>query len=128
MTALGCGLVECDGLDVAEIEAVDCAPDVELQDAPEPFVGDTNNTGGSGDRHLAHQQQGGLLEQQGEAAVGACPGNGDAQHTMIGAIAARDAGGDKAGVLEEVEMAPGCLLPVMRLAELAAGWAGEAGA
>src|SRR5208283_4658868 len=127
VAALGGGLVERDGLDVAEIEVVHGTPDVELQHAPEPLVGDPDDTGGSGDLHFAHQQQGGLFEQQGEAAVGTGPRDVDAEYSMVGAIAARDAGGDEAGVLEEAEMAPGRLLPVVRLAEPAAGWAREAG-
>jgi hypothetical protein len=56
VAALGGGLVERDGLDMAEVKAVDGPADVELQDAPEPVIGDTYNTGG-GDGHLAHQHQ-----------------------------------------------------------------------
>jgi hypothetical protein len=52
----------------------------------------------------------------------------DAQHPVIGAISARDTGGDEAGVLEEVEMKPGHHLPIVRLARTAARWAGETGA
>jgi hypothetical protein len=40
---------------------------------------------------------------------------------MIGTVGAWDAGGDEAGVLEEVEVTPGCLLPVMWFAEPSAG-------
>jgi hypothetical protein len=73
VAAPGGGLVERDGLDVAQIEPLDRLADIELQDAPEPLVGDADDAGGGGDRHLAHQQQSDLLEQQGEAAVRAHP-------------------------------------------------------
>lgn len=122
---LGGGLVERDGLDVAKIEPLDCLADIELQDALEPPVGDTDDAGG-GDRPLAHQQQRDPLEQQGEPAVRSGSGNVDAQHAVVGAVGARDTCRDNAGVPEEIEVPPAQLLPVVRLAEPAAGWAGEA--
>ena len=90
------------GPDAAEIEAGDGLVDVEEQDTPKPLVGDTDDLRGGGDRHFTHQRQRGLFEQQGEAAVRTRPGHAsDTQHPVIGAIGARDAGGDE-GVLEEV--------------------------
>jgi hypothetical protein len=46
LAASGGGLVERDSLDVAQIEPLDCLADIELQDTPEPLVGDTDDTGG----------------------------------------------------------------------------------
>ena len=71
---------------MAQIEPLDCLADIEPQDAPEPLVGDTDETGGGEDRPLAHQQQSDLLEQQGETAVRSGPWHVDAQHTVVGAV------------------------------------------
>ena len=46
------------------------------------------------------------------------PGDADAQHAVVGAVGARHAGRDVAGVLKEVEMPPGELGAVVRLAGL----------
>ena len=77
------------------------------------------------DRHLAYQHQGRLLKQQGEAAALTGPRHGDPQHAMLGAVGARHLGRDVAVVLEEVQVAPGELGEVVRLARLAAHRAGE---
>ena len=127
LATLGGGLVERDGLDVAKIEPLDRLADIELQDALEPPIGDTDDGGGGGDGHLAHQQQRDPLEQQGEPAVRSGPGNIDAQHAVVGAVGTRDTCRDNVGVPEEIEVPPAQLLPVVRLTEPAAGWAGEAG-
>lgn len=126
MAAFGGGFVERDGPHSAEIETVDGLADVELQDAPEPLVGDADDPSGRGDGPLAHQRQRGLFEQQGEAAVRTRPRYVDTQYAVVGAIGSGDAGGDKAGMLEEVEVTSGHLLPVVWLAQAAAGWAGKA--
>lgn len=86
-------------------------------------IGDAGDARRGRDRHLANQHQNRLLEQQGEAAAGARPGHVDAQDTMLGAVGARDAGGDDAGVLEEVQMPPARLFIVVRLAQAPASWA-----
>jgi hypothetical protein len=67
MAPLGCGLIQADGGELAEIEALDRAADIVLDDAPQPLVGDLDDAGGGQHRHLAHQHQGHLLEQQSEA-------------------------------------------------------------
>ena len=64
---LGRGLIQADGSELAEVEALDGAADIVLDDTPQPFVRDLDNAGGSQHRHLAHQHQGRLLEQQSEA-------------------------------------------------------------
>jgi len=120
VAALGCGLVEADRGDITEVEPRHRTADVERQHAPQPLVGDPDDPGDGGDRHLAHQHQSGLLEQQRKAAVGPRPGNLDPQHPVLGAVDPRDARADVARVLKEVQMPPGVVLPVVRLAGPAA--------
>ena len=94
-------------------------------DAPQPLIGDLDDAGSGQHRHLAHQEQGRLFEQQREAAALTGPGDGGPQHPVLGTVGARHLGGDEAVVLEEVQMAPGELGKVVRLAGLAAYRTGE---
>jgi hypothetical protein len=122
---LGRGLIQANGSELAEVEALDRAADIVLDDAPQPLVGDLDDAGGGQHRHLAHQHQGRLLEQQSEATALACPRGGHPQHAVLAAVCARDLGGDVAMVLEEVQMAPGEFGEVMRFTGLAADRAGK---
>jgi len=81
--------------------------------------------GGCQHRHLAHQKQGRLFEQQREAAALAGPGNADPQHAVLRAVGAGDLGHDVAVMLKEIQMTPRDLGKVVRLAGLAARRAGE---
>jgi hypothetical protein len=129
---LGRGLIQADGSQFAEVEALDRAADVVLDDAPQPLIGDLDDARGGQHRHLAHQHQGRLLEQQREATAFAAlprvlgrPGGGYPQHAVLVAVCARDPCCDVAVVLEEVQMAPGEFGEVMRLAGLIADRAGK---
>jgi hypothetical protein len=64
VAALGGRLVQPDGAHRAEIELVEGACDVVLEDAPQPLVGDAHEAGRRRHRHLARQDQRRLLEQQ----------------------------------------------------------------
>ena len=100
-----------------------------VQHAPQPGVVLAHHPGHGVDRHggdHGHQQR---LEQQGEAAVGPCPGHVDLLDAALVAADARHAGVQVGLVLEEVEMAPGHLLGVVgRAVGGAAVRAGEAAA
>lgn len=56
-------------LEPTEVHALDRFRHVVLNDAPEALVGDADDAGGGGNRHLAHHNERGLLEQQRKAAV-----------------------------------------------------------
>ena len=94
LPALGGGLIEADGLDAGEVEALDRLADVMLDDAPQALIGDTDDAGGGQHRHLAHQRNGDLFEQEREAAALAGPRHIDPQHPMLGTVAARQLGDD----------------------------------
>jgi hypothetical protein len=64
---LGRGLIQTDGGELAEVEAFDRAANIVFDNTPQPLVGDLDDTGGGQHRHLAHQHQDRLLEQQSEA-------------------------------------------------------------
>src|SRR5512134_3191980 len=128
LAALGGGLVEADRLEPAEVEACHRLGDVVLDDAPQALIGDADDASGGEHRHLAHQHECGLLEQEREAAALARPWHRDPQHPVFRAVGARHLGGDVAVMLEEVEMPPGELGEVVSLAGLAARWARKQGA
>jgi hypothetical protein len=89
------------------------------------LIGDTDDAGGGQHRHLAHQRNGDLFEQEREAAALAGPRHIDPQHPMLGTVATRQLGDDGAVMLEEVEVAPGELGKVMGFARSAAHRAGK---
>lgn len=101
---------------MAQVEAAERPRDVESDHPPQPLVGHPDDAGG-GDRHLAHEGERRLLEQDGKAAVGAGPGDPHPQDAVFGTAHPRHPRLDEAVMLEEVEVPPGCLLPVVRL-----GW------
>jgi hypothetical protein len=122
---LGSGLIQADGSEIAEVEALDRAADIVLDVAPQPLVGDLDDTGGGHQRHLANQHQGRLLEQQSEATALPSPRGSHPQHAVLVAVCAWDLGGDVAMVLEKVQMAPGEFGEVVGFTGLAADRAGK---
>lgn len=68
-------------------------------------------------RHLPHQGQGRLLEQQGKAAALPGPGGVDSLDAVIGAVNPGKPGGDVAMMLEKIKVTPGELLKVMGFAQ-----------
>ena len=125
VAALGCRLVEAERLQAGEIEPGHGLPDIVLDDAPQPLVGDANDARGGEDWHLARQDHRRLLEQEREPAALARPRHLDPLDPMLGTIGARHLGRDVAMVLEEIQMAPGEGVEIMRLARPGAIRAGE---
>ena len=66
-----------------EVQACDRLADIVHDDAPQPLVGDLHDAGGCQHRHLAHQKQGRLFEQQREAAALAGPAFGSKTRTPL---------------------------------------------
>jgi hypothetical protein len=125
LSALGRGLIQADGRNLAEVQALDGAADIMPDDAPQALISDLDDAGGGQHRHLAHQHQGCLLEQQSEVTALAGPGGGHPQHAVLGAIRAWQLRGDVAVMLEKVQMAPTEFGEVVRLAGLAADRTGK---
>jgi len=68
VAALGRRLIEAESLQPAEIEPSHGLPDVVLDDAPQPLVGNADDAGRRQYRHLAREQHRRLLEQEREPA------------------------------------------------------------
>ena len=65
------GLVDADASDAREVHARDGGIDVMEDDAPQTLVGDLEEAGCDGDRHVHGERHGKAFEQQREAGVGA---------------------------------------------------------
>ena len=119
------GFIKADGCEFGEIESGQIDGDIVGDDTPQFLVLNPDNPGSSQHRHLPHQGQGHLFEEQRELAALSCPGNLYSLDAMVLAADAGHRGGDIAMVLEEIEMAPGHLFEIVRFAEGAAFRTGE---
>ncbi len=100
------GLVNSHNGDLRHVHLRSCLVDVELQDPPEPRVGDLHQTAGSAHRHLGYQHERERLKQQGEATARSGPWNRSEMHPATLAPRSRRPGVNVSLVLEEVEMLP----------------------
>lgn len=87
--------------------------DIVVQHTPQPCVVFTHHPGHGPDRHGRNQGHEQRLEQQGEAAVGSCPGHVGLPDAARVAADPRYASVQISLMLEEVEMAPRHLLGVV---------------
>jgi hypothetical protein len=94
MAAPGFGLVQGKSFQCGEIELGDRLVDIVQDDAPKPLVGHFHEPGGRADRHFPDEQQGGLLEEQGELASLARPRHLDPLDAVLGASDSGNGSGD----------------------------------
>ena len=125
VAALGGRLVQPDRAHRAEIKPTHSAGHVMLEDAPQPLIGDAHEARRRRHRHLAHQDQRRLLEQQRKSAARPRPRHRYPLDPMIRAIHPRHPRRYQAMVLEKVQMPPREALEVMRLAGSTAIRTGE---
>jgi hypothetical protein len=107
MAAFGCGLIQSDRPHRAEIKGRDSPPDIVFNNPPQPLIGDAHEARSCQHRHFAHQDQGGLLEQQREPTARPRPRHRCPLDPVIRAIHPRHTRRNEAVVLEEVQMLPG---------------------
>ena len=125
VAAPGRRLVETERAHAAQIEPGDGPADIVIDDPPQPLVGDADEARRRQHRHLAHQDQRGVLEQQREPAARPRPRDRRPLDPAIRASDPRHPCGDEAAMLEEVQVLPGKALEVVRLAGAPALRAGK---
>lgn len=107
----------------AEIELVRGGLDVMQNNAPQPLIGHFQNPGCRQHWHLPDENHGRLLEQQGELARFAYPGNLDLLDPVFLAVNPGNSRRNETMMLKQVEMAPGHLFKIMSMAKCTAYWA-----
>ena len=116
LAAAGSGLIDADRSDGRMVGLATRRVHVMIDDAPQAGVVFTGQAGDSQDGHGLGELDNEGFKQQGEAAFGPGPGDGDAVDTAEGTCDAGSAGVEKGLVLEEVQVAPGERLGVVGLA------------
>lgn len=119
------GLVEAERLQFPEVEPFHGPGHVEIDDPPQPLVGDADELGGGLHRHFPGQRQGRLPEQPRDPAVFPGPRDHDPLDPVLGTPGPWNLGDDETVVLEEVQVLPHELLEIMCLAQPAAIRAGK---
>ena len=125
MATLGGGFVETDGAHRPQVERGNGTMNIVPNDAPQPLVGDADEARRGQHRHLAHQNERRLLEQQRKSAARPRPRHHHPFDPVGLAVDPRHPRRDEAVVLEEVKMLPSEGGEVVRLASPPALRAGK---
>ena len=116
VVTLAAGLVDADGLHSHVVLEPPCLVDVVGDEPPQTGVGLVQLLGGRAGGQVAGHLHGPRLEQEREPAAGPGPRGGHRPHPVLGARDAGHGGVDERLVLEEVQVPPHTLPPVMHRA------------
>ncbi len=113
------GFVGGDPPQLRQVQPLHRAPNVVLDDAPQPRIVLAQPLGRVGDRHRLGQRQHIGLKQQRETGARPSPRRGDLAHPASRASHPRHASVQQRAVLEEIQMPPRLVLRVVNRAALA---------